>query len=136
MTIVVTHGGSADALRYFVNKSAPEDLVLRLYTNDVEPGESDEARKYIEAKGYGYAAVQLRAGDWTILEGPPAAARAAQKTFTFTGPLGKVYGYYLTRAHNGRLAYAERFPAPQEVASNGDRIKIAAMVTFRNARKA
>lgn len=129
--IVIPHGAAADALKPFVS-----GLVLRLYANDITPAETDTAARYQEVKGPGYTAIALAERDWTIIEGPPAIARSQQKVFTFTGAAGMVYGYFLTRATTGRIAFAERFPKPVEILNNGDRIKVAAAVSFGGKRKA
>jgi hypothetical protein len=51
----------------------------------------------------------------------------SQQTWTFTGALGNVYGYYTTRASSGDLVYAERFTdGPYNIVNNGDQIKLAA----------
>jgi hypothetical protein len=128
--IVIPHSAAADALRPFVR-----DLVLRLYSNDIAPAETDTAARYSEVNGLGYAAITLAESDWTITEGPPAIARSAQKVITFTGAAGWVYGYYLTRAGTGRIAFSERFDKPVQILNNGDRIKVAAAVSFGGKRK-
>ncbi len=131
MALVVPNAGEADGLNYFVNKTAPQNLVLRLYTNNVTPGETDTAATYTEASGNGYASVTLTGASWVITEGAPSNAAYAQQTFTFSGALGNVYGYYLTRATSGVIAFAERFSdGPYNIANNGDQIKITPTITF------
>jgi len=118
-------------LSFIVNKSSPENLVLRLFTNDVTPSEADTAATYTEAIGSGYSAITLTGASWTITEGSPSTASYAEQTFTFTGALGNVYGYYLTRATSGRIAFAERFSAaPFAIATNGDQIKVTVQITL------
>lgn len=126
MTIVVPNNGEGDALQYFTNRAAPENLVLRLYTNNITPAETDTAGTYTEAAGNGYGAITLTGASWNApSEGAPSFITYAQQTFTFTGALGNVYGYYMTRATSGRIALAERFTgAPFNIANNGDQIKI------------
>jgi len=144
MALVVPDHGAVDALRFYVNQSQPQDLVLRLFVNDVAPAPGDAAGRFVEPQGFGYAAVRLKGADWEVVDPPaPAAgqprtapyARARQQAFTFTGPLGDVYGYYLTRAGSGRIAHAERFAAgPIRVVNNGDRIRITARIQFQTAK--
>jgi hypothetical protein len=103
---------------------------LRLYTNNITPGETDTAGTYTEAAGNGYAAITLTGGSWTVTEADPASAAYAQQTFTFTGALGDVYGYFVTQTTSGILMYAERFSgAPINIANNGDQIKITPTIT-------
>jgi len=131
MSLLVPNHGEGDGLSYFVNKSAPENLVLRLFTNNITPAETDTAATYTEATGNGYSAITLTGANWTIVEGAPGTASYAEQTFTFTGALGNVYGYFLTRATSGRIALAERFTAaPFNITTNGDQIKITLQITL------
>lgn len=131
MALLVPNNGEGDALGYFVNKQTPQDLVLCLYTNNITPGETDTTATYTEATGFGYANVTLTGASWTLTEGAPSNAAYAQQTFTFTGALGNVYGYFLKRATSGRIAYAERFSdGPYAISNNGDQIKITPAITF------
>src|SRR5687768_1567095 len=127
--LLVPNQGEGDALRYYVNKEAPQDLVLRLYTNDKTPAEGDTAASYTEAAGNGYASKALAGANWVITEGAPSYAQYPLQTFIFTGALGNVYGYYLTRTTSGRIAHAERFTdGPYNVVNNGDRIDVTPYV--------
>lgn len=132
MALVVPNGAETFALSYFVGKTTTaEPLTLRLFTNNVTPGETDVVGTFTEATGVGYAAVPLTGASWTITPGAPTSAANAQQTFTFTGSLGNVYGYYLTRTTTGDLAYAERFSdGPYAIANNGDQIKITPTITM------
>lgn len=131
MTIVVPNNGEGDALEYFTNRAAPQNLIMRLYTNNITPAETDVAATYTEASGFGYGAITLTGASWGApSEGAPSSIAYAQQTFTFTGALGNVYGYYMTRATSGRIALAERFTgAPFNIANNGDQIKITPQIT-------
>jgi hypothetical protein len=133
MALLVPNDGEVDALSYYVNKSAPQDLVLRLFTNNITPAETDTAATYTEASGGGYAAITLTGANWTVTAGNPSTAAYAQQVFTFTGALtgnAQVYGYFLTRAASGKLAHAERFSdGPYAIANNGDQIKITPQIT-------
>jgi hypothetical protein len=131
MALLVPNNGEGDMLAFIVNKSTPENLVLRLFTNDITPSESDTAATYTEASGNGYSAITLTGASWTITEGAPSTASYAEQTFTFTGALGNVYGYYLTRATSGRIAFAERFTgAPFAISTSGDQIKVTVQITL------
>jgi len=129
MALVVVNNGESVALQLLTNKLVtPENLILRLYTNNITPGETDTAATYTEATGSGYAAITLTGASWTV-SGTTQIAYAEQ-TFTFTGALGNVYGYYLTRATSADLVLAERFTgAPFSINNNGDQIKITLVIT-------
>jgi hypothetical protein len=125
MPLLMPLDGAKDVLAYLVNKQAPEDLVLRLFVNNIVPAKTDTAANYTEASGLGYAELTLVGADWTILDTDPPVAIGAQQVFTFTGALGNVYGYFLTRETSGKIAWAERFSdGPYSVARAGDDIKV------------
>lgn len=131
MTLLVPNNGEGDGLGYFVNKTAPQDLVLCLFTNNITPAETDTTATYTEAAGNGYANAALAGANWVVTEGAPSNASYAQQVFGFTGALGNVYGYFLKRAASGRIAWAERFTGgPYDIQNNGDQIKITPTITF------
>lgn len=131
MALLVPNNGEGDGLSFFVNKTAPTDLILRLYTSNTTPAETDTTATYTEASGFGYAAVTLTGASWTVTEGAPSQAAYAQQIFTFTGNLGNVYGYHLTRTTSGRISLAERFPdGPYGIVNNGDQIKVTPQITL------
>lgn len=131
MALVVPNQGEQIALEAFVGKTAGQNLVLRLYTNDITPGETNTEATYTEASGNGYSAITLTAASWTVTPGAPTSATYAEQTFTFTGALGNVYGYYFTQVTSGKLVWAERFTgAPFNIANNGDQIKITPQITL------
>ena len=128
MALVFPDVGENIVLEALVNKTAPQNLVLRLYTSNTTPGESDTAGTYTEASGNGYNAITLTGASWGSASGGSIAY--AQQTFTFTGALGNVYGYYMTQASSGTLVYAERFTdGPYNIVNNGDQIKITPTIT-------
>jgi hypothetical protein len=117
--------GEGVALENFVNKTAPQNGVLKLYTSNTTPAEADVGATYTEASGFGYASVTLTGASWTVTIGAPSFAAYAQQTFTFTGNLGNVYGYYVVESSSGKLKWSERFSdGPYNVVNNGDQIKI------------
>lgn len=119
MAVMVPNNSQGDILGFTVNKSTPSDPVLRLFTNNITPAETDTAGTYTEASGSGYAAKTLTGSSWTITEGEPSNAAYAQQSFTFSGALGNVYGYYMTRTTGGRIILAERFSdAPVNVTAS------------------
>ncbi len=131
MSLLFPDNSEGDGLQYFVNKATPQDLMLRLFTNNVTPAETDTAATYTEAAGSGYAAIQLVGANWVIAEGAPSSASYAQQTFTFTGALGNIYGYFFTRFTSGRIAGVERFPsAPYNIVNNGDNLKVTPQITL------
>jgi hypothetical protein len=130
MALLVPNNGEGDALQYFTNKATPENLILRLNSNNITPAETDVTATYTEFAATGYAAITLTGATWGApSEGAPSSIAYAQQTFTMTGA-GDAYGYYMTRTTSGRIALAERFTgAPFSIPGGGGTIKITPQIT-------
>ena len=125
MALLVPNEGEVKILSVALGKDAAEALSLRLFTNDYTPVETSVTSSFTEATGNGYAAITVAASDWTVASGAPSTATAAVKTFTFTGALGAVYGYFVVGAISGKTYWAERFTAtPITIQNNGDQIVV------------
>lgn len=130
MSLVVPNVGEKVILDYLTKEATTEPVTLKLYSSNTTPGETDTAGTYTECTGSGYAAINMVSGDWTVTQGAPSDSTAAEKTFTFTGALGNVYGYYVIKTSAGTLVWAERFSgAPFNIQNNGDQIKITLKIT-------
>lgn len=134
MALVVPNNGEGDIANGFIGVTANlTTLILRLYKSNTTPAETDTAGSYTEADFTGYGSISLTSGSWTVNEGAPTRASYAQQTFTSSAGSQNqnVYGYYLTRTTNGRIALAERFTdGPYNVNNNGDQIKITLQIDF------
>lgn len=134
MALLVPNNGEGDGLQYFVNKAAPENLVLRLYQSNTTPAETDVTATYTEATWTGYASATLTGASWNApSEGAPSSISYAQQTFTSSAGSQNQnnYGYFMTRATSGRIALAERFTdGPYVIVNNGDQIKITPQITL------
>ena len=135
--------GEIESLRYLIAQNnhtasladqSPRNLVLKLFTSNTTPAESDvpSFTQYYEPYGvgntnaYGYApstgypncvnnrtdqnytsqtGILLNGSRWRINNvGSGTTATYPEQTFTFTGDAGDVYGYYVTRANNMPVA--------------------------------
>ena len=98
-----------------LNNVLGSPLTLRLYSNNKVPAGGDNAAAYTEVAGGGYASFPLTLANWNIVAGTPSAATYnAVQIWTFTGVTnapGTIYGYFVTRNSDGKLMWAERFPA-------------------------
>lgn len=105
-------------------------MTLHLYTNNYIPIETTTEAAVTEAAGNGYAVKPLTGGAWTQTGNSPTQAAYAEQIFTFTGALGNVYGYYITRDSDGKMMFAEKFTdGPYPIANNGDQIKVTPRFT-------
>lgn len=107
---------------------------LRLYSNDVTPGESSSLASFTQVAGGGYAAKTLDSGSWVWTPGDPTEGEYAEQEFVFTGPTdspGTVYGYYLVDTVTGLYIGGERLAssiAPLTPVA-GSKIKITPKVS-------
>ena len=95
MALLAPNAAEDVMLQNILNKTAPQTLLLKLYTNNYTPVETSTEANFTVATGFGYADVSLTPASWTITPGNPTSAAFPQQTFTFTGALGNVYGYYI-----------------------------------------
>lgn len=134
MGVLFPNQGKRLALEVALKKLPAEDLDLRLFVNDKVPAAGDTEADYVEAAGAGYAAIQLVAATWTVLEADPADATYPQQTWNFSGPLTLVYGYYYTHRTSGKLFAVERFAdGPYNIAQAGDQVKVTPRLKFAQA---
>lgn len=118
------------ALRILVNNIAAENLVLRLFVNNITINEGVTLSSFTEASGFGYVAVNVPSSGWTFVAGDPTVATCAPQSFTFTGALGNVYGYFVTQVVSGKLMWAERFfDGPYLIVNNGDQINVTLKIS-------
>lgn len=126
MALLVPDVGERELLGRMLNKNAPDNVVLHLYTNNQTPAEGDTTANYTESTGTGYAAITLTGASWTIatVAGTTTAAYA-QQTFTYTGAEPNIYGYYVTNLAGTTLLWVEKFTdGPYAIPSGGGSVKI------------
>lgn len=133
MSMILPNNSEGDLLQYFVNRLAPENLMLRLYKNNYDPIEASATSDFTEADFIGYGAIELIGGTWGApVESDPSTIAYSQQTFTSSAGSQNqpVYGYYLTRKVSGRIVGAEKFAdGPYVIVNNGDSIKITPTIT-------
>lgn len=125
MTLIVPTVGLNKFLSLGLQSVLSGDLTLKLYSNNVTPGETDTAATYTVVAGGGYTNITLDKDDWTIAA---EVASQAQKQFDFTSATSApttIYGYYVVNSDNV-LMWAERFNESilPFIPTNGSAIKI------------
>lgn len=143
MTQVIVNQGETLSLQYLVAAATPQDLVLRLFQNDVvaglTPSQIDALTEadMTEATFTGYAAITLSGAGWNApVEGDPSVIDFAQQEFTSTADQAQqtIYGYYYTRATGGEMVSFEYFAAPAVVEFNNDKIRVTPTITGQDTQ--
>ena len=118
------------ALEMITNKTAPQNLVLKLYQNNITPSDTDVASTYTEANFTGYSAITLTGASWNAAASG-TIAYSAQQTFTCSGASSNnIYGYYVIQTTSTVLLYSERdASAPFAVVNSGDAVKITPTIS-------
>lgn len=131
MALNFPNTGENIALEALVNKTAPQNLVLKLYSSNTTPSDTDTAGTYTEATFAGYSAITLTGASWNAASAG-SISYGSEQTFTrsSTGTTENIYGYFVVQASSGTLVYSERDgSAPFAVTNNGDAIKITPTIT-------
>lgn len=130
MAIVVPNVGENIALEALVNKTAPQNPVLKLFKNNITPAETDVDTDYTEATFTGYSSITLTGSSWNAASA--GSIDFAQQTFTSSADqtAESIYGYFVVQATSGKLMWSERFSsAPYTIENNGDDIDITPTIT-------
>ena len=132
MAVVVPNQGEGIMLQNIVNAKTPENFIMKLYENNITPGETDTELTFTECTAPGYAAVTLTGASWGApTEGDPTEIVFPQHTWTFTGAGNSQYGVFYVEETSGDLVQAERFAgAPLAIANNGDQIKVTPKINL------
>lgn len=132
---VVPNAAEDVQLQNILNKTAPQNFVLKLFQNNHTPAATDTEANYTEATFTGYASATLAGASWTIVEGDPTTATYAAQTFTSSANQAAqtIYGYYYVQASSGKIMGAQLFDTAQVIKSNGDSITVTPIYTGQSA---
>jgi len=131
-TLILPNAGEVKLLENFVNKTAPQDLELRLYQNNITPAETDTAATYTQATFTGYAAVTLTGATWSVASGAPSEASYPIQSFLSSADqaMQQLFGYYVVGGADGVLRWAERFTdGPYPVSNLADEVRVTPKFT-------
>ena len=129
MALVVPDVGENAILEMIVNKTAAQNLVLALYSNNRTPADTDVKSDYTASTFTGYSPVTLTGASWGTASAGTIAY--AQQTFTCSGASSEsVYGYFVYQTTSNILVWAERdASAPFAIANSGDAVKITPTIS-------
>jgi hypothetical protein len=130
MTLIVPNEGELLLGKRALNHTAADNVVLRLYSNDVTPAAADTVATYTEVVVAGYAAKTLTGASWSwATVSGKAEGSYAEQTFTFTAA-GSAYGWFLTNAAGTTLLAAERFATAPQTIGAANPISVTPKLTF------
>ena len=133
MPLVVTNAGEVLLVTWALKStSTPENLTLKLYSNDYTPTSTSAAGDFTEATFGGYSAVTLSRGSWgtAVTNGSnKAQITYTAQVFTTTGGTSTTYGYYVVGATSGTVIWAERFSSSKTLIANADSITVTPLFT-------
>ena len=131
MALLAPDVGEVLLLKYMLNNVTPDDPIMKLYTNERTPAESDVLAGYTEATDVAYTNVVLAGASWTVSTGGGTTTGTfAEQQFSFSGS-ASVYGYFVTNVDGGSLLFSERFTgAPFNIPSGGGTIAVTPNVTL------
>ena len=134
MAMLVPNTGEVLVLEMLVNKTAAQDLILKLFVNNVTPAETDTAATYTEATFTGYTAATLAGASWGSGSGgaPSSITYGSQQSFTASAgsQTDDVYGYFYVQSTSGTLLAAELdAAAPFAIRNSGDKVQMTPAIT-------
>lgn len=131
MALVIPNEGEVHCLDSWLETTTPEAQDLRLYVNDITPGETDTVATYTEASGGGYAEKALVRATWNAASaGAPSSKGYPEQTWSFSGSPGLVYGYYVVAVTLEDLMWAENVFASGQAFGNGDEFRLTLQITM------
>ena len=122
--------GEVRLLEYIVNKTSPTNLVLHLYSNDVDLStETFTSASFTQPTAAGYSSVTLTGACCNASTTAGVSTALYDEAVTFNFSAGQdVQGYYVTDVSNN-IMWAEEFPgAPFQLPSGGGDIAIRPQV--------
>lgn len=115
MALVVVDTGELAFLSYIVNA---DDLIYKLYTNDVTPNETHTTTDYTECAVSGYTDMTMSGTDWVCTVNPITHADVTHTFATNT----TLHGYFVTDNTEATLLYAERFASVMNIPAGGGKV--------------
>jgi hypothetical protein len=127
MTYILPSEGRRSILNASFRVGTPENLLLKLYSNDYDVALASSSADFVEVVGGGYSAQVLDRSHW----GPAVTVNDVSTitydpavTFVFTNAI-KVVGYYVVGATTGTLWWAERlYPSDGRLFYIGDHLQV------------
>ena len=125
MSLLVPTVGENEFLKRMLNFSAPSNVKIHLYSNDVTISDASVIGDFTLITDPGE--ISLTGASWTVTAG---TATYPQQTFTFVGA-GTAYGYVVTDSTGAIVLFAETFTdGPYAVPAGGGTIKVTTSISL------
>lgn len=131
-SVVVTNVGELELLDWIL-KSAGENTVLRLYTNNYTPDATSVVGDFTEASFGGYAAQTLTRASWNAPydDGGIGTMQYGSVTSWTPTTTQTIRGFYVTNTANTKVLWAQKY-ALDEQATSGEDYELQAIFTARS----
>ena len=140
MATVTSLIGKKYMLECALNKDVPENLVVRLSTNDITPDEDTIASEFTEATFTGYAGIVTAPADWTVAVDDVGGENHMVATHdevefvsTASAQDQTITCAYLVTQTSGILIASNRFTAPQianHIVNTGDKKTVTPTISL------
>lgn len=123
---------SKEAYRIAFEALKNEDLVLRLYTNEVDISFDTSSNEFEEPVKFAYSSISLPTEKWIIRSANDNVSLIYPKIrFSFKKDIGIVIGYYITKG-NKEFIFAEEFEdGPYEIEREGQTITVSIKINAK-----
>jgi hypothetical protein len=133
MSFTVVDLGNEFFLKGALGKQTNGNLHWHLYSNNHTPAVSDTLGSYTEVTGSGYSVQSTAPSGWTVsTTSDVTTAVAGDVTFTFSGAIATIWGYFVTDSTDATLLAAEKFTSSQSIGSGGGTLKLTAPTITQN----
>jgi hypothetical protein len=133
MALILPNASEVTFLQFALGASVPGNQLLKLFTNNVIPGDADTAATYTEMVTQGYVAKTLTKASWSVVTSSSVGTGTyAAQTWAFdgTGGVTTVYGYFIVDATSGLLLWSESFVSAKAIQYAGDQITLTPTITL------
>ena len=132
MSLKIPALGENALLKDLLGLTTPSALTIKLFVNDITPGDADTSASFIEMQTNGYVSKPIPIVSWGVTQvAGVGEATAAAITWTFlagNGPVS-IFGYYVVGV-DGIVRWAERFSSSFAAEFLNDSITITPKFTL------
>ena len=136
MTITFTDLGETNMLSTMVGKHKPENLIIRLFVNDIVPKPNRQQDQFTEATPLTYRYALISPDMWEIkkikVNNKEELCLSAIAKWEFSGWSDHIYGYYAEGETSGIVKFYSRFEEPYNIGVEGGSITNVLQLFLKN----